>query len=118
MAAELQEAGNITPDHNRKGAYTLFKKRFIFALGCMTIRTQTELMIRRVQFIRRTHEAATQVACAGNTRGYHSEYGNSWFDNGENDDAYYIFFDHITTATTPHPILYLMKRTSYNSTTK
>ena len=73
----------------------------------MTIRT--ELMIRRVQFIRRTHEAATQVACAGNTRGY---------DNGENDDAYYIFFDHITTATTPHPILYLMKRTSYNSITQ
>jgi len=36
-------------------------------------------------------EAATQAACAGNTRGYHSEYGNSWFNNRENDDAYYIF---------------------------
>ena len=26
-----------------------------------------------------------------NTRGYHSEYGYSWFNNRENDDAYYMF---------------------------
>ena len=95
MAADSQEAGNITPasstDHKRKGAYALFKKRFKVALGCMAIRTQTKLMIRRVQFIRRTKEAATQAACAGNTGGYHSEYGNSLFNNRENDDAYYIF---------------------------
>ena len=78
MAADSQETGNITPatstDHIRKGAYALFKKRFKVALGCMAIRTQTELMIRRVQFTRRTKEAATQAACAGNTRGSHSEY--------------------------------------------
>ena len=95
MAAESQEAGNITPasstDHKREGANTLFKKRFKVALGCMAIRTQTELMICRVQFIRRTKEAATQAACAGNARGYHSEYGNLWFNNRENDDAYYMF---------------------------
>ena len=95
MAADSQEAGNITPasstDHKRKGAFALFKKRFKVALGCMAIRTQTELMIRRVQFIRRTKEAATQAACAGNSRGYHSEYGYSWFNNRENDDAYYMF---------------------------
>jgi len=60
-------------DHKKKGAYALFKKRFKVALGCMAIRTQTELMIRRVQFIRRTKEAATQAACARSTRGYHSE---------------------------------------------
>ena len=82
VAAGSQEAGNITPasstDHKRKGAYALFKKRFKVALGCMAIRTQTK-------------EAATQAACAGNTRGYHSEYGNSWFNNRENDDAYYMF---------------------------
>ena len=60
-------------------------------LGCMAIRTQCELMIRRVQFIRRTKEAATQAACAGNTRGYHLEYRNSWFNNMENDDAYNMF---------------------------
>ena len=75
------EAGNITPasstDHKRKGAYALFKKSLKIALGCMAIRTQTELMIRQVQFIRRTKEAATQAACARNTRGYHSVYGNS-----------------------------------------
>ena len=66
VAADSQEAGNITPasstDHKRKGACTLFKKRFKVALGCTAIRTQTELMIRRV----------TQAACARNTRGYHS----------------------------------------------
>jgi len=81
LAAESQEAGNITPasstDHKRKGAYVLFKKKFKVALGCMAIRTQTKLMIRQVQFIRRTKEAATQAACAGNARRYHSEYGNS-----------------------------------------
>jgi len=78
------------------------------------IRAQTELMKRRIQFIRRTKEAATQAACAGNTRGYHSEHGNLWFNNRENDDAYYICFDHITSATTPLPNRYRMKRTSYN----
>jgi len=58
VATELQEVGNIFPasstDHKRKGAYALFKKRFKVALGCMAIRTQTELMIRRVQLITRT----------------------------------------------------------------
>ncbi len=56
MAADSQEAGHITPasstDHKRKGAYALFNKRFKVALGCMAIRTQTELLISRVQFIR------------------------------------------------------------------
>ena len=31
------------------------------------------------------------AACAGNSRGYHSEYGYSWFNNRDNDDAYYMF---------------------------
>jgi len=44
MAVEPQEAGNITTassstDHNRKGAYVLFKKRFKVTLDCMAIRT-------------------------------------------------------------------------------
>jgi len=54
----------------------------------MTIRTQTELMIRRIQFIRRTKEATTQAVCTENARGYHLEYGNSRFNNRENNDAY------------------------------
>jgi len=95
VAEESQEAGNITPasstDHKRKGAYALFKKRLKLALRCIAIRVQTELRIRRVQFIRRTKEAATQAACARNAREYHSEYGNSWFNNRENDDAYNMF---------------------------
>ena len=81
VAADSQEAGNITPasstDNKRKGAYALFKKRLKVALGCMAIRTQTDLIILRAQFTRRTKDATTQAACAGNTRGYHSEYGNS-----------------------------------------
>ena len=63
----------------------------------MVIMTQSKLMIRRIQFIRRTKDAATQVACARNTRGYYSEYGSSWFNNWENDDAY------LTSATAPLP---------------
>ena len=31
---------------------------------------------KKIQFIRRTKEAATQATCAGNTRGYNSEYRN------------------------------------------
>jgi len=81
----------LTNRYRRKGAYALFKKRFKVALGCMAIRTPTELTIHRVQFIRRTKEAATQAACAGNIRVYHSEYRNSWFNNRKNDDAYYMF---------------------------
>jgi len=81
MGAESLEAGIMTPtsstDHKRKGAYALFRKRFKVAPGYMAIRTQTERMIRRVQFIRRTKDAAIQAACIGNARGYHSEYGNS-----------------------------------------
>jgi len=57
----------------------------------MAIRTQSELMILRLQFIRRTKDAATQVACAQNGRGYYSEYGNSWFNKRKNDDGYYMF---------------------------
>ena len=77
----------------------------------MAIRTQTALMIRRVQLIRRTKEAATQAACAVNTRGCHSEYGNSWF-NDRKTMMRIICFDHIITATPPPPNLYRMKRTS------
>jgi len=55
VAAESREVRNITPasstNHERKGAYALFKKRFKVALGCIAIRTQAELMIRRIQFI-------------------------------------------------------------------
>jgi len=50
-----------------------------------------EWMIRRLQFRKRTKEAAAQAACAGNARGYHSEYGNSWFNNRENEGANYMF---------------------------
>ena len=69
VAAESQEAGNISltscTDHKKKGVYALFKKRFKAELGCMAISCQNELMIHRVQFIRRTKDAATQVACVG-----------------------------------------------------
>jgi len=105
VAADSQEARNLTrtssTDHKRKGAYVLFQKRFKVALGCMAIRTQTELMIRWVQFIRRTKEAATQAACAGNTNpnmGIHSSMTG-------NPMMRIISFDHITTATTPLPNL-------------
>ena len=60
------------------------------ALGCMITSTHPELMIIRVECIRLTKEATTQAACTGSARGYHSEYGNSWYSNRENDDAYYM----------------------------
>ena len=60
VATESQEAGYITPasstDRKKKGAYALFKKRFKVALGCIAIRTQTELMIREpTDFKKNTH---------------------------------------------------------------
>ena len=61
------------------------------ALGCAAVRLQCELLIRRVQFIRSTRNGAHAAACAGPPRGYFHEYGNSWFNNRENDDAYNMF---------------------------
>jgi len=46
-----------------KGAYALFKRRFEVSLGCMTIRTQIEIMIRRVQVIRRTKKMPVRWKC-------------------------------------------------------
>jgi len=80
VAADLQGAGNITPasstHHKRKGAYALFKKRFKVALGCLVIRTQCELMIRRVQY-KKNKRSCNSGSMRWKTRGYHSEHGNS-----------------------------------------
>ncbi len=78
----------------------------------MAIRTQTELMIHRVLFIRRTKEDATQAACAGNTRRYDSEYGIYGSIAGETMMRIRCF-DHITTATISTPLPDLMKRMSH-----
>ena len=51
------------------GSYTLFKKRFRVALGCMAISCQSELVIGQILLRRRMKEAATQAVFAGNTRG-------------------------------------------------
>ena len=63
--------------------------------------------------MRRTKEAATQAACA--------EMPEDTFQAIEIYDSItgkmmmrVICFDHITTATTPLPNLYRMKRTSHN----
>jgi len=84
-------------DRKRKGAYTLFTKKFKVALVCTAIRTQSELVIRRVQFIRRTKEAATQAACAGNNMKYHSDMGTHGSITGKMMTRFY----HITTDITP-----------------
>ena len=52
---------------------------------------QYELLIRRIQFIRCTINGAHAAACAGPPRGHFHEYGNSWFNNWDNDDAYYMY---------------------------
>ena len=78
-------------DVGKKDAVKLIKKRFKVALGCAAVRLQCELLIRRVQFIRSTRNGAHAAACAGPPRGYFHEYGNSWFNNRENDDAYNMF---------------------------
>jgi len=61
------------------------------SLGCAAVRLQCELLIRRVQFIRSTRNGAHAAAYAGPPRGYFHEYGNSWFNNRENDDAHNMF---------------------------
>ena len=38
-----------------------------------------------------TRNGAHAAACAGPPRGYFHEYGNSWFNNRDNDDAYNMF---------------------------
>ena len=95
LAGSQSEAGNMTPanstDVGKKDAVKLIKKRFKVALGCAAVRLQCELLIRRVQFIRSTRNGAHAAACAGPPRGYCHEYGNSWFNNRDNEDAYNMF---------------------------
>ena len=67
---------------------------FKVGLGFMAVRTETELMIRRIQVIRRTKEAATQAACAG----IHGSIAGKMMTR-------IICFDHTTTVTTPLPNL-------------
>ena len=47
--AEPQEAEKLIPaistDHKSKDSYTLYKKRFNASLGCLVVKTQSELMI-------------------------------------------------------------------------
>ena len=69
-----------------------FKKNTKTTSGTGTIVEVHKIKAYRLKkIIRRTKEAATQAACVGNTRRYHSEYVNSWLNNRENDDAYYMF---------------------------
>ena len=86
---------NMTPanwsDIGSNDAVRLIKKRFKMALGCAAVRLQSDLLIRRIQFIRSTRNAAHAAACAGPQKGYYHEYGNSWFNNNENEDAYNMF---------------------------
>jgi len=63
----------------------------------IAIRNQNDLMIRRVQFMRKTKDAATQVACSRNARGYYLKYGSSRFNNRRN------YFDYRTTTVSPLP---------------
>jgi len=95
LAGSQSDTGNMTPanwtDVGKKDAVKLIKKRFKVAMGCAAVRLQCELLIRRVQFIRSTRNGAHTAACAGPPRGYFHEYGNSWFNNRENDDAYNMF---------------------------
>ena len=95
LAGGQSDAANMTPanwtDVGKKDAVRLMKKRFKVALGCAAVRLQSDLLIRRIQFIRSTRNAACAAACAGPPRGYFHEYGNSWFNNRENDDAYNMF---------------------------
>jgi len=70
VAAESQEAGNMThmgsTDNKRKNALYSRRELIEVALRYMAIGIQNELMIRRIQFIKRSKEVGTQVACAGN----------------------------------------------------
>jgi len=70
---------------------------------------QTELMMRRIQFIRRTKEAVTYAACAGNTRddiilsmGIH---GSITASITGKTMSRILCFDYITNATIPLPNL-------------
>ena len=57
VTPESQEIESTTPTGSRsykmKSAYDFCKKSFL-KLGCKAIRTRRELMVHRVQFIRRT----------------------------------------------------------------
>jgi hypothetical protein len=81
-------------DVGRSDATKLIRKRFKVALGCMAVRAQNELLLKRVQYIRNSKEGATAAAQNGQTRGYFNEYGNSTFNDRENADDPINSFSH------------------------
>ena len=95
LAGQTRDAANMTPanwtDVRNSDATRLIKKRFKVALGCMAVRAQNKLIIKRLQFIRNSPNTATQAAKAGPTKGYFYEYGNSTFNDRGNADAYNNF---------------------------
>ena len=95
LAGLTGEAHNMTPldqTHDGKPSTThLLKRRFFTAIGCMGVRIQSELLLRRLQFIRNSPEAAYSAATAGARRSYNSEYGSSAFSDKENADSYSNF---------------------------
>ena len=99
LAGQTKDAANMTPanwiDVGNLDATKLIQKRFKVALGCMAaVRAQNELLIKRLQFIRNSPVAATQVTTAGPPRGYFYEYGNSTFNDRGSADAYNNFWSY------------------------
>jgi len=78
-------------DVGKSDATRLTRKRFKVALGCMAVRAQNELLIKRLQFIRNSPIAATQTAKSGSAKGCYCEYGNSTFSDRGSADAYNNF---------------------------
>ena len=66
--------------------------QFRQALKCMATRSNAELIIRRIHYIRPTKEAATQVAYHGLPKGQFWKHSPNWFNCQENEDAYNTFF--------------------------
>jgi len=61
--------------------------------GCMAIRTQTELMTNDTsgKIYKKNKICCNSGSIRWNTGEYHSECGNSGFNNRENDNANYMF---------------------------
>ena len=68
LAGGQSDAANMTQanwtDVGGKDALRLMKKRFKVTLGCVAVRLQSDLLIRWIQFIQSTRNAAYAAACA------------------------------------------------------
>mmetsp|Transcript_5394 Transcript_5394/g.5918 ORF Transcript_5394/g.5918 Transcript_5394/m.5918 type:complete len:374 (-) Transcript_5394:71-1192(-) len=95
LIASKSSNNNISPiDANGKrgNAYNIIISQLRRAVGCQSMRLAVEEKLRRVQYIRRTPQAARQAAFLNKARQARSRHAPSWFNNSRTNQTFSEFY--------------------------